>query len=70
MADLPKIGIDIGTSSVKVVELAPAGTSRWRLLAAASVPTPPGGGMGGPAHEAIIVQSLSTLMKQWGIISK
>lgn len=37
MPDLPKIGIDIGSSSIKLVELVPAG-KQWRLVSAASAP--------------------------------
>jgi len=70
MSDLPKIGIDIGTSSVKVVELAPAGNNKWRLMTAASVPTPPGGIMGGAGNTAIITQSLAKLIKQVNIKSR
>lgn len=37
MPDLPKIGIDIGSSSIKLVELVPCG-KQWRLVSAASAP--------------------------------
>ncbi|KKU82832.1 MAG: type IV pilus assembly protein PilM, partial [Candidatus Amesbacteria bacterium GW2011_GWC2_47_8] len=37
MSDLPKIGIDIGSSAIKLVELVPAG-KQWRLVSAASAP--------------------------------
>lgn len=70
MADLPKIGIDIGTSTVKVVELAPAGQNKWKLLAAATTPAPVGGIMGGAGNLTTISQSLVKLIKEAGIRSR
>ena len=37
MSNLPKIGIDLGSSSVKIVELASIGKDKWKLLSAASM---------------------------------
>ena len=42
MSARPHIGIDIGSTAIKVVELAPTGKNSWRLLAAASMPSPIG----------------------------
>jgi type IV pilus assembly protein PilM len=42
MSNLPQVGIDIGSASIKVVELVPQGKT-WKLMAAASMPTPSGG---------------------------
>jgi type IV pilus assembly protein PilM len=70
MSDLPKIGIDIGTVSTKIVELVPSGKDKWRLTGAASIATPQGGVMGGPGNLAAISQNIVKILKEMGSKSK
>ena len=70
MADLPKIGIDIGTSTIKVAELSPTGAGKWKLLAAASIPAPVGGIMAGAGNLTAASQSLVKLVREVGIRSR
>lgn len=60
MSALPQVGIDIGSASIKAVELAPQGKNNWKLISAASMPTPAGGM---PATTAAIAR----LLKEAGI---
>jgi len=70
MADQAKIGIDIGSNFVKLVELVPDGKEKWRLTAAASMPTPPGGVMGNQANLAMISAAITKLVKESGARSR
>lgn len=70
MADVVKVGIDIGTTTIKIVELAPAGKDKWKLLSAASVATPQGGVMANAGNSAMTAQTLVKLLKEVGIKSK
>ncbi|MEK9200749.1 MAG: type IV pilus assembly protein PilM [Patescibacteria group bacterium] len=58
MSDLPKIGIDIGAATIKLVELAPVGRDAWKMVTAASIPTPTGGINSPVAVTAAIVKLL------------
>ncbi len=66
MSDLPKIGVDVGATSIKIVELAPIGKDKWKLVTAASIPTPAGGMNNTTAVTAAIVK----LLKEAGTKSK
>lgn len=70
MADLPKIGVDIGSATIKLVELQPQGKDKWRLLSAASMTTPNGGISGGPGNMVVISQSIAKILKEVGIRSR
>lgn len=70
MADLPKIGIDIGNSSIKLAELAPEGKNKWKLMAAAAMPSIAGGIMGNQNNLAMIAQGLVKLVKESGARSR
>ena len=70
MADFQKIGIDIGSTSLKIVELSPAGREKWKLLAAASTATPTGGLVSNMANAAAVTQALAKLLKDAGIKSR
>lgn len=65
MSDLPKIGIDIGAASIKLIELAPLGRGAWKMVTAASMPTPAGGINGSGITPAII-----KLLKEAGVKSR
>ena len=64
MNDLPKIGIDIGSTSIKVVELAPLGKEKWKLLGAATAPAIKGGVLGGAANVTALAQLIVKMMKE------
>jgi type IV pilus assembly protein PilM len=70
MANLPQLGIDIGSSSIKVIELIPSGKKGWRLAAAASMPSPAGAiqpnATNGPQYSAAIAR----LVKESGARSR
>lgn len=70
MSDLPKIGIDIGSASIKVVELAPTGKNKWKLMAAAAMPSIAGGIMGNQNNIPMISQALVKLIKESGAKSR
>lgn len=70
MADLPKLGIDIGNSTVKLVELVPSGKGKWKLVTAASISSPMGGVAGGPANLPGITGALIKLIKESGAKSR
>ncbi len=64
-----QIGIDIGSTSVKLVELAPAGGDRYKLLAAASMPS--GGGIvANLANLAPVVAAVARIVKESGAKSR
>ncbi len=70
MADLPKIGLDIGTTTIKMVELTPVG-KRWKLLPAVLTPTV-GSVTSGMAVADIVRMSatISEMIKEGGIKSR
>ncbi len=70
MSNLPKIGIDIGSASIKMVELVPAGKDKWKLAAAASAVVPVGGISGGASNQAAITSSMVKIIKEAGMRSK
>lgn len=66
MSNLPKIGIDIGPSLIKAVELNPHG-KEWKLTSAASLASPIGGLIPNSRESiATISQVLSRLIKEAG----
>jgi type IV pilus assembly protein PilM len=69
-ATSPRIGIDIGSASVKVVELAPAGKDRWKLLTAASMPSVEGGIVPGNNNLPAFSGAIKKLLAEAGIKSK
>lgn len=66
---LPKIGIDIGAASVKLVELAPVG-KKWKMLTAASMPSGEGGIVPGASNLAAYSVAIARVIKEAGIKSK
>lgn len=70
MGDQTKIGIDIGSATVKLVELAPLGKDKWKLLAGASVATPPGGIMGNQNNLASLSSAIVRALKESGARSR
>lgn len=68
--NLPKIGIDIGAASVKVVELAPIGGNKWKLLTAASMPSVEGGVIPGKDNLPALSQAIKKLLAEASIRSK
>jgi len=70
MSDLPKLGIDIGNSTIKLVELVPTGKGKWRLVTAASINSVKGGISGGSANLPGISGALIKLIKESGAKSR
>ena len=70
MADLPKLGIDIGNSTIKLVELVPNGKMKWKLVTAASISSVPGGIAGGSANLPSLTGALIKLIKESGAKSR
>jgi len=67
MSVLPKIGIDIGSSSIKIVELAPSG-NKWKLLTAASLATPEGAQLvSGQANLPAMSATIAKVCKEAGV---
>lgn len=66
MSNLPKIGIDLGSSSVKMVELASVGKDKWKLLSAASMPSQ-GSVIGNKSSINVVVADLARLLKEAGV---
>lgn len=70
MANLPRVGIDIGSASIKVVELVQAG-KKWKLLTAASTPAPVvSGGMVENGGITAFAQVLTRVLKEAGVRSR
>ena len=65
MSVLPKIGIDIGSSAIKLVELVPAG-NKWRFVSAASMPTTSGVTVEGSNIPAV-ASAISGIIKEAGM---
>ncbi len=68
--NLPKIGIDIGAASIKVVELAPVGGGKWKLLTAASMPSVEGGVVPGNNNLPALSAAIKKLLAEANIRSK
>lgn len=65
MSRSPRLGVDIGAASLKIAELAPQG-GRWKLLTAASMPSPEGGV--GAATQ--VSSALVKIIKEAGVKSR
>ncbi len=70
MSDLPKIGIDIGSTSIKLVELMPNGHNKWKLLSAATMGSPKGGVMGNQNNLASVTAAVVKILKEASVKSK
>ncbi|OGC92852.1 hypothetical protein A2899_01365 [Candidatus Amesbacteria bacterium RIFCSPLOWO2_01_FULL_49_25] len=70
MANLPKIGVDIGSASIKLVELVPSGRMGWRLTAAITVPSPVARFVDSPTGQTAMAQSLAKAYKEAGMRAK
>lgn len=70
MANLPKLGIDIGAASIKVVELDPAGKNKWKLLTAAAMTAPVGSLIAVKSNQSAAVTAVAKLVKEAGAKSK
>lgn len=66
MSALPKIGLDIGSASIKLAELAPVG-KKWKLLTMASIPSPANWMSNQKANSALIVSDIIKLCKEAGV---
>jgi len=69
MSRLPQIGLDIGSASIKLVELVQTKSDKWKLLAAASCPAS-GVQISETAHMATIAQTLVKMVKEAGVRSR
>jgi len=67
MSNLPRLGIDIGSTTTKMVELVPAGKDKWKLVTAASMPSFSGGIAGNPANLGSFSQALIKMRKEAGV---
>lgn len=69
MSNLPKIGLDLGSASIKIVELAPDGKDKWKLLTAASMAA-----VGSVTDSKIslntVAANLAKLLKEAGVRSR
>lgn len=70
MGNLPKIGVDIGSASVKLVELLATGKDKWRLLGAATAAVPAGGMIDSPSNQAAVSATMIKMMKESGVRSR
>lgn len=70
MADFTKVGIDIGTNTIKIVELEPSGKDKWKLISAASVATPAGGIVTNAANVGTVSQIMAKMIREIGIRSR
>lgn len=66
MSNLPKIGIDIGSTSIKMVELVPNGKNNWKLASAITAPSLAGGVMGNQNNTAAFSQTVVKMRKDSG----
>ncbi len=67
MSTLPKVGIDIGSTSIKMVELVPAGKDKWKLITAASMPSLAGGVMANQNNLSGFIQAIAKMKKEAGV---
>lgn len=70
MSNLPKIGLDLGTTAIKLVELLPAGGGRWKLAAAASAASPVSGILTSQVDLSGLTAVVAKLMKESGAKSR
>ena len=70
MSNLPKVGLDIGSAAIKLVELAPLAGGRWKLLSAGSVPLPAGSWTDSPSGQTAVVNAIVKLVKEAGVRSR
>ena len=70
MTKLPKLGIDIGTASLKIVELIPTVRERWKLLAAGSMAMSGSGISTSPSNQSALIAAIVKLVKESGARSK
>lgn len=70
MKNLPKIGLDIGSAAIKLVELAPTGNGGWRLLSAGSVPVPAGSWIDSPSSQTAVANAIIKVVKEAGVRSR
>jgi len=70
MSAQPQLGIDIGSTSIKLVELAPLGKNTFKLLAAASMPSPVGGVNKNLTNLGPLVAAVARLIKESGARSR
>lgn len=70
MSALPQIGLDIGSSSIKIAELAPVGRGKWKLLTAASMPSPEGSAGVGRTVVQLAALAVIKLAKEAGTRSR
>lgn len=69
MATLPQIGLDIGLASIKLVELVPAGSGKWKLMTAASAPAA-GVAMSEKANLDSLAQTVAKMVRESGARSR
>lgn len=69
MSSLPRLGIDIGSTSIKLVELLPDGKDRWKLMTAASMPSIAGGVQANPNNLTGFAQAIVKMKKEAGVKS-
>ncbi len=69
MSSLPKIGLDIGSTSIKLAELAPSG-KQWKLLTMASMPSPLGWMSNMKGNLAVVSQAITKLHKEAGVYGR
>ena len=69
MSSLPKIGLDIGSTSIKIAELAPNG-KKWKLLTMASMPSPSGWTSNMKGSIAVVSQAIAKLHKEAGVFGR
>lgn len=69
MSNLPRVGIDIGSTSIKLVEAVPVGKDKWKLLTAASMPSLSGGVMANQGNLSGFIQAIAKMKKEAGVKS-
>lgn len=67
MSNLPQIGLDIGSASIKIVELVPKG-DKWRLMTAASSAT--ASEVNEKANLTSMAQTLARMVREAGVRSR
>lgn len=70
MSALPLIGLDIGSTSLKIVELSPAGRGKWKLMSAASMPSPAGSSGAGRTLVQTMAAGIIKLVREAGVRSR
>jgi len=66
MSSLPLLGIDIGSTTIKLVELVPAGRDKWKLAAAITAPSLSGGVVGNLNNTAGFSHAIAKMRKDAG----